>query len=32
VEADAASTLRDALGEIHSSPVDVAQPGAVVEF
>lgn len=31
-ESNASSTLRDALAEIHSFPVEVAEPGAVVEF
>jgi metallo-beta-lactamase family protein len=31
-EPEAAETLRDALADIHSSPVEVAEPGAVVEF
>jgi metallo-beta-lactamase family protein len=31
-ESEAAGTLRDALADMHSSPVEVAEPGAVVEF
>jgi metallo-beta-lactamase family protein len=31
-ESGAADTLRGALAEIHSAPVEVAEPGAVVEF